>query len=262
MTERFRFQVDGERLTAMVYRPLKPIGATLLLGHGATSGQEGPFMRTYAADLADRGLLVVTYDFPFMAQGRRRPDSDEVLQATCRAAIAAARQCRAKNRLFVGGKSLGGRIAAEVVGAGGDDVSDVAGVVLLGFPLHPIGRRAPSRANLLRSIAKPVLFVQGTRDVFGTADELRPIADGLPQGSEILPIEDGDHSFVLMRDGGRRASRVNGEIEAEIDDEIVRFVERIAPAAPEASPRPLHFARRVSSRVRSHLRAFRRSATA
>jgi predicted alpha/beta-hydrolase family hydrolase len=259
MTERFRFEVDGERLDALVYRPLKPIGATLLLGHGASSGQDGQFMRTYAADLAERGLLVVTYDFPFMARGRRRPDPDEVLQATCRAAIAAARQCRAKNRLFVGGKSLGGRVAAEVVAAGDEEVADVAGVVLLGFPLHPIGRRAPSRSHLLRSLAKPVLFVQGTRDVFGTADELRPIAERLPSGSEIHAVEGGDHSFVVTHNGSKRASRTDGAVEAEIDDEIVRFVERLAPTSPEA--RPLPFAKRVSTRVRSRLRALRHGAS-
>jgi predicted alpha/beta-hydrolase family hydrolase len=113
MVERFRFDVDGEKLTALVYAASKPIGSTLLLGHGASGGQRGPFMVDYATALAKRGVLVMTYDFPFMEHRREKPDPNEALQACCRAAIAAAWQCRPKNRLFVGGKSLGARIAPD-----------------------------------------------------------------------------------------------------------------------------------------------------
>jgi predicted alpha/beta-hydrolase family hydrolase len=252
MTERFRFDVDGERLTAFAYRPVKPIGATLLLGHGASAGQRGQFVTRYASGLAERGVLVVTYDFPFMAHAQRRPDSDEVLQAVCRAAIVAARQCRPKNQLFIGGKSLGGRVAAEVVVSGGAEADDVDGLVLLGYPLHPIGRPAPSRARALAALRKPVLFVQGTRDVFGTAAELGSIAAQLPSGTEVHAVLGGDHSLIVARD-----ARNEGDVDAEIQDDIARFM---ASLAEKAAARPLPIARRASSRVRAQLRALRRSA--
>jgi alpha-beta hydrolase superfamily lysophospholipase len=160
MTERFSFDVDGERLTALAYHPKKPMGATFLLGHGASAGQRDTLITEYAAALAERGVLVVTYDFPFIERGQERPDRDEVLQAACRAAIVAARQCRPKNRLFVGGKSLGGRVASEVVEAGGEEeeIDDVAGVVILGYPLHPLDspRHVARGASRGRAGARPL----------------------------------------------------------------------------------------------------------
>jgi hypothetical protein len=253
MTERFPIDVDGERLTAVVHRPKSPIGATLLLGHGASGGQRESFIREWAEGLAARGLLVVTYDFPFVEHGRRKPDPDEVLQACCRAAAVAAKQCRPKNRLFIGGKSLGGRVAAEVAAAGGEEMEDVAGVVVLGYPLHPIGKHGASRARHLEGLRVPVLVVQGTRDPFGTAAELEREIDGLPEGSEVHPVEGGDHSFSVPPHGDVTQARV----EDEVQNEIVRWISDIASRTPatgmRARPRP------ATSRARAQMRALRRS---
>lgn len=253
MAERFFFEVEGERLTALAYRPTKPIGSTLLFGHGVRGGQHDRFVTEYAAGLAERGVLVVTYDFPFVEHGRRNPDHDEVLQASCRAAIVAAQQCRPKNRVFVGGKSLGGRVASEVVAAGGEDVADVAGVVVLGYPLHPLGKPKISRARHLGDLGVPILLVQGTRDPFGTPEELRPLFASLPKGSKIHTVDGGDHSFAV----GKRGHLTQREVDSGVQDEIAGWLSEIAslPKTARARPRP------IASRLGAQLRTLRRTAS-
>jgi predicted alpha/beta-hydrolase family hydrolase len=267
MSERFHFDVDGEELTAIVYPAAKPHGATLHLGHGASAGQRDRFMVDYATGLAERGVLVVTYDFPFMEYGRQRPDASDVLAASCRAAIVAARQCRPRNRLFIGGKSLGGRIASEVAAAGGDEVDDLSGIVLLGYPLHPVGKRAASRGRHLLDLRVPVLLVQGTRDVFGTPDDLRGLLGALPPGSEVHAVSGGDHSFTVSKRGPLTQSQVH----AEIMDDIARWIVAVPSAAqvkpkvkatPRVRSRPQPTAARAASRVREGLRSLRRSTRA
>lgn len=259
MSERFHFDVDGERLTAFVYQASKPLGATLLLAHGASAGQKDRFIVDYATELAGRGVLVVTFDFPYMEHRRRHPDRDEVLQESLRAAAVAAGQCRPKNRLFIGGKSLGGRVAAEVAAEGGEGVDDVAGVIVLGYPLHPIGKATASRAQHLRDLHVPVLVVQGTRDAFGTPDELRRVVSLLPDGSEVYAVDGGDHSFAVSR----RGAHAQEDAEAEIQDEIARWISEIAsPRRAAAAARAPAHPRRIATHARTQLRSLRRSARA
>lgn len=229
MTERFEFELDGERLSARQYPARRPIGATLLFGHGASGGQESPFVVDYATALSDRGLLVVTYDFPFVVHGRRAPDRYEVLAAAFRAAVRAAWECRPSNHLFVGGKSLGGRIATHALADGQDGLEAIEGIVVLGYPLHPISRPDAAHSQHLQRLPVPALFVQGTRDVFGGVDELRrTVGATLPDGSEIFPIEGADHSLVV------RGQDHTGDV----SDEVVRWIsENVAAAETTARPR-------------------------
>jgi uncharacterized protein len=265
MTERFSFEVDGEPLSATVYRPAKPSGCTFLMGHGTRAGQKDKLVVEFAIELAERGVLVVTYDFPFTAHGRRTPDRHEVLEATCRAAVVAARQCRPKNRLFIGGKSLGGRIACEVAAAGGEEVDDLAGIVLLGYPLHAIGKPQAPQWGHLRDVTVPVLIVQGTRDVFGTPEELRPALDVLPETSEIYAVDGGDHSLAVPRHGGHTQEQAH----AVIQDEIAQWMAEISGVPASPAPNVAHAkagrvahakARPIASRVATQLRALRRHA--
>ena len=230
MPERFQFDVDGERLTALVYPATKPLGLTLLLGHGASAGQRDGFIVEYATGLAKRGVLVVTYDFPFAEHNRHRPDRTEVLDACCRAAVVAAQQCRPKNRLVIGGKSLGGRIACDVAAASGDETSDLAGLVLLGYPLHAVGKSETPRWGNLRDVRVPTLLVQGTRDVFGTAEELLPVLAALPKGSQIHAVEGGDHSFSVSTRGKQTQEQAHGAIQ----DRRAPRKTRGPPLAPHA----------------------------
>ena len=170
--------------------------AGLLLAHGAGAGQQSRFMVDTARALADRGIITATFDFPYMAQGRSVPDKAPALEAAWRAAIDAARTDRAFTGvpLFIGGKSMGGRIASHVAAQG---VADLAGLVYLGYPLHPPGRPAQRRDAHLPAIAEPMLFVQGTRDLFGTAAEIAALLPALNPRARLYEVADGDHSFKV-----------------------------------------------------------------
>ncbi len=142
---------------------------------------------------------------------------------TCyRAAIDAARGevASARERLFIGGKSMGGRAATHV--AAEDAALPVAGIVLLGYPLHPPGRPDQLRDAHLPSVGRPMLFVQGTRDTFGTPSELKPILASLSPLPTLHHVEGGDHSFKIA---GRDARTRQAAVYAEIQDTIVEWIQ-------------------------------------
>lgn len=208
-TEQLTVEVtDKEAVSALLYPAAKKIraGLTALLGHGAGANQLSGFMRMFARGLAERGLDVVTFNFIYMEQGRSVPDQKPKLESCFRAvieAIAKHRKLKA-NRLVVGGKSMGGRIASQVVAARADEplAADVSGLVFLGYPLHPPGNPARLRVEHLEQIRKPMLFVQGTRDALGTPEEIQPFVKDLRPPAKIYAIEGGDHSFKTPKKFG------------------------------------------------------------
>jgi len=176
-------------------------GLTMILGHGAGAGQTSDFIVSFASGLAARGIDTVTFNFSYMEQGRRIPDPNGRLEASYRAVIEAVRE-RIKSTgagLAIGGKSMGGRIASQVAATG---LSELAGLVFLGYPLHPPGRPDRLRAKHLSEIKAPMLFVQGSRDAFGTPDELRPIVTSLEPPAGLYVVEGGDHSFKVRKGAG------------------------------------------------------------
>jgi predicted alpha/beta-hydrolase family hydrolase len=209
------------RVSAALYRAADPIAkATLVLAHGAGAPRTHPFMTSMAARIAKKGVDVVTFNFLYSEAGRRMPDRVELLEATWRAAIATvrARGGLPKERLFIGGKSMGGRIATHIAGANEGLV--IAGVVLLGYPLHPVGRPKVVRDEILR-VRVPMLVVQGTRDDFGSAAEMKRFLESTP-GARVHPVEGGDHSLCLLkREGAERQER---ELDA-VASAIAAFVE-------------------------------------
>jgi predicted alpha/beta-hydrolase family hydrolase len=203
MPEPLRIEIEPrERVSALVYpaAPRERAGVTLLLAHGAGAGQQSPFLARFATCLAERGIDVITFNFSYMEHGRRIPDSNQQLEACYRAAIAAVRNDEklGRNRLAIGGKSMGGRIASQVAAAGADGI---AALVFLGYPLHPPGNPEKLRAGHLTRIRAPMLFVQGERDAFGTPDELRPILANLAL-AELHVVVGGDHSFKVPKRQG------------------------------------------------------------
>jgi uncharacterized protein len=150
--------------------------------------------------LAARGIDMVTFDFLYREQGRRIPDPNDRLEACWRAVIDAVRDRMASDHaeLAIGGKSMGGRIASQVAAAG---ITDLAGLVFLGYPLHPPGRPDRLRAKHLPDIKASMLFVQGSRDTLGTPDELRPIVTSLAPPADLYVVEGGDHSFKVRKGG-------------------------------------------------------------
>ena len=170
---------------------------TIALAHGAGAPMDSPFMAAFAEGLAARGYRVARFEFPYMAERRRSgkkrpPNRADVLLDTWRTVIAEL----GPEKLIVGGKSLGGRIASMVA-----DETAVRGLVCLGYPFHPPGRPQNPRVDHLRRLRTPALILQGTRDPFGSPDEVRGYA--LAPGIRIQWLEDGDHGFKPRKASGR-----------------------------------------------------------
>ncbi|HEX4456885.1 MAG TPA: alpha/beta fold hydrolase [Polyangia bacterium] len=165
-----RFTVGDKASTARIYRAPQPADRLLVLAHGAGANQSHAFMIGFATALAARGIDVVTFDFWYSAAGRGAPDRNDALESCWRAALALARAQFGGRVPFIGGKSMGGRIASHLAAAG----DDARGLVLLGYPLHPPQQLAKLRVEHLPRVKMPTLIVQGQRDPFGAPDELRP----------------------------------------------------------------------------------------
>jgi predicted alpha/beta-hydrolase family hydrolase len=186
---------DGQTVTAV--RTL--IGKSdwlVAYAPGAGSNVHDPFGRFLARRLAEHGVSTVRIQFPYMEARKRRPDPPALLEATWRAAIASLRG--EAPRLIVGGRSMGGRIASQVVAAG----EAVDGLALFAYPLHPPGQPDKLRDKHLPSIGVPALFCSGTRDAFASPDELRAAASKV-RHSTVHLLEGADHGFAVPKASGR-----------------------------------------------------------
>ena len=214
----------GQRTTALLY-PAQAVTrpATLILAHGAGAPQQHPFMVSFARALSERGLDVLTFNFLYTEQRRKVPDRMPQLVRCYRAAIEAAREeiPSARAHLFIGGKSMGGRAATHV--AAEDPALALAGIVLLGYPLHPPGRPDRPRDAHLPEVRRPMLFVQGSRDTFGTPSELKPILASVVPLPTLHHVEGGDHSFKIA---GRDAKARQAAVYAEIQDTIAEWIQQ------------------------------------
>lgn len=178
--------------------------ACLIMGHGAGAGKEHVFMQDMAKALVAKGLSIVLFNFPYMqnikATGKRRPpDKAEKLMSHFIALIESC--CNEKETLnnlpvFVGGKSMGGRMATMVY----EELSNVEGAIAFGYPFHPPGKPENTRTDHLLKACKPLLIIQGERDTFGTKAEVEGYA--LPSSIECAFLEDGDHSFKPRKASG------------------------------------------------------------
>ncbi len=169
-------------------------GPLIVLGHGAGAGHTHPWMIRVADALADRGVRVVTFDFPYIEAHRRVPDPGPTLEKTFESVWASVRD---SGPMFAGGKSMGGRISSQCAARGGFDPAP-SGLVFFGYPLHPPGKAAQRRDKHLPSIAVPMLFLHGTRDPFGSPDEMRDPVATLPSATLEI-IDGGDHSLMAPR---------------------------------------------------------------
>jgi hypothetical protein len=194
---------DAESVTALLYPAAKTgrVGTTIILGHGAGANQLSGFMRLFASGLAERGIDAVTFNFLYMEQGRKIPDPGPRLEACYRAVIdTVLKHGKLKgNRLAIGGKSMGGRIASQVAAIIGENID---ALVFLGYPLHPPGRPDKQRSEHLPKIKAPMLFVQGSRDAFGTKQEVAAVIKELKLPAKLHAIEGGDHSLKVPKKAG------------------------------------------------------------
>lgn len=214
---------NDESVSALLYPASrsKRKAVTVILGHGAGANQLSGFMKLFAAGLATRGFDVLTFNFIYMDKGRHIPDPKAKLESCYRAVIEStiAHKKLRTNKLIIGGKSMGGRIASQVAADEGTGLAEkISGLVLLGYPLHPPGNPEKLRAEHLKSIRAPMLFVQGTRDSLGTPDELRPILKKSRVRATIHVIEGGDHSFKAPKSSGMTQQEVyDGAMDAIAD---------------------------------------------
>ena len=152
-----------------------------------------PFIRYFHTELAKNGFIALRFNFPYMEARRKVPDRRDVLEASYMTIIQQARNSKPKpQRLFIGGKSMGGRIASQVVASDGVEVD---GLFFLGYPLHPPGKTDHLRDEHLYKIKKPMLFISGTRDSFARKDLLEKVVSKIGPTAQIHWIESGDHSF-------------------------------------------------------------------
>ena len=217
MPEQTSIAVGDRQTTGLFYLAdsQRRLSATLVLAHGAGAGQTSRFMVNFAAGFAARGIDVVTFNFLYTEQKRKLPDRPEVLETCYRAVITAARTYPSLvgNKVFIGGKSMGGRIASQLAASGDATAEALSGLVLFGYPLHPPGKPDQLRVAHLPGIRVPILIVQGERDPFGSPDELRPHFAKVAGPVVINVIEGGDHSLAPPKRGARSADQVHGEIQ-------------------------------------------------
>jgi uncharacterized protein len=195
-----------------------------LLAHGAGAGMCHPFLAGVAGALGARGVATLRWQLPYLAAGRRRPDPPAVLVASVRAAGAAARRLAPELRIVGGGKSLGGRMTSTALAAG---LEGIEALIFLGFPLHPAGRPGTRRADHLRAVAVPMLFVQGTRDALAEPALLGPVIAQLGDRATYHEIAGADHAFAVRK----RDRRDGPAVIDEIADVIAAWLAARGPAA-------------------------------
>jgi len=182
---------------------------TIVLAHGAGAGKDHPWMLKVARAFEARGISVVRFNFPYKDAGKGVPDKAPVLEAHF-AKVWKDAAASAKGPMIAAGKSMGGRIASQVAAAGGFDPAP-AGLIFFGYPLHPPGKPAQRRDAHLPKIKVPMLFLHGTRDPFGTPDEMTTLAASLPS-SKLHIVDGGDHSLVASK----RASAGGDSVELAV----------------------------------------------
>lgn len=198
--------------------------AGYVLAHGAGAGMTHPFMAAVAADLAERGIATLRYQFPYMERGSRRPDSPDVAQATVRAAVAAAQRAVPELPLIAGGKSFGGRMTSQAQAKAA--LPGVRGLAFLGFPLHPAGKPSADRAEHLAEVKIPMLLLQGTRDALASPDQLEPVCAALGKRATLKLFEAADHSFHVPA----RSGRTDAQIRADMLDTLTAWIDAIVKA--------------------------------
>jgi len=184
--------------------------ACYVLAHGAGAGMAHPFMAAVAAELAERGIATLRYQFPYMEKGGKRPDPPKLAHATVRAAVAEAVRRVPDLPLIAGGKSFGGRMTSQAQAAA--PLRGVQGLAFLGFPLHPAGRPAQDRGKHLFDVQIPMLFLQGTRDALAALDEFKPLCKALGPRATLTLFEDADHSFHVPARTGKKDAQVRAEM--------------------------------------------------
>ena len=219
IAERLTFAIDETRRVSALFQLPPAAKACFVLAHGAGAGMEHPSMETIAAELAARSVATLRFQFPYMENRTRRPDPPPLCHATVRAAVAEATRLAPTLALIAGGRSFGGRMTSQAQAIG--PLPGVKGLAFIGFPLHPAGKPSAERAEHLREVKIPMLFLQGTRDELAKLDLLQPLIDRLGARATLKLLQDADHSFHVPARTGRK----DVEVRAEMLDALATWIE-------------------------------------
>ena len=189
---------DETSIASAIPFKIRQPATSIIIAHGAGGPMHSPFIRFFHTELAKQGFLTVKFNFPYMEAKKKIPDRMDVLKKSYLRIIEEARsRAHHPSKIFVGGKSMGGRVASMIAADG----ADVDGLFFLGYPLHSPGNFEQLRDEHLYKIAKPMLFVSGTRDTFARRDLLEKVLEKLGQKAQVYWVEGGDHS--LKGHGGK-----------------------------------------------------------
>jgi uncharacterized protein len=208
LAEPLTLAFDDRHVSALWLAPPRP-GAAFVFAHGAGAGMEHPFMAAVATELAALGVATLRYQFPYMERASKRTDPPELCHATVRAAVAQAARLAPGLPLIAGGRSFGGRMTSQAQAIA--PLAGVLGLAFLGFPLHPAGRPADTRARHLFEVQIPMLFLQGTHDELATLTLLEPLVAQLGPRATLKLLADADHSFHVPARTGRKDPQVRAE---------------------------------------------------
>jgi uncharacterized protein len=170
----------------------KNAACIITLAHGAGAGMNHAFMIALAEALSDEGIASLRFNFPFAENNKKRPDFPAVAHKTIETAINHATESHPSLPLFASGKSFGGRMSSQYLAA--HPGTAVKGIIFYGFPLHPAGKPSTDRADHLKQVDIPMLFLQGTRDTLAQIDMIESVCSSLPQAT-LVKLEGADHSF-------------------------------------------------------------------
>jgi uncharacterized protein len=214
-TKSLKFEVSPSvgKVSAKYVAPDKPI-CIFTLAHGAGAGMDHSFMETLAEALSKVSIATLRFNFPFTENKKGRPDSPPIAHLTIEAAIKKARELNPKLPLFVSGKSFGGRMSSQYLAAHPD--SPVKGIVFYGFPLHPSGKPSTERAEHLKELKIPMLFLQGSKDTLASWELIKSVCGSLRKAT-LVKLEGADHSFKA----GKK------DVMSLLIDETKKWVEKI-----------------------------------
>lgn len=218
--KRLTFAIDESRSVSALLQLPPAATACFVLAHGAGAGMEHPSMVAVAAELAARNIATLRFQFPYMERRTRRPDPPPVCHATVRAAVAEAARVAPTLALIAGGRSFGGRMTSQAQAI--EPLPGVKGLAFLGFPLHPAGKPSTERAEHLREVKIPMLFMQGTRDELAQLELLQPLIDRLGARATLKLLQDADHSFHVPA----RTGRNDAQVRAEMLDALATWIEQ------------------------------------
>ena len=220
---RFRVKDNGDNMSTVVHtidlegNPVivaapEPWDGQLafVLAHGTGQNMDSPFMSFFHSGIAQLGFLSVKFNFAYMQEGRRAPDSQKKLQATYAAVVERVTDEFDPSVMVAGGKSMGGRVASYLA----RDFSSIGGLLFLGYPLHPPGQPQKLRDAHLYSLPQPMLFISGTRDTLAQSALLQDVVGKIGSRATLHSVDGGDHSLRVRKaepDGMGRAIEVIGE---------------------------------------------------